>query len=330
MNLLTLAKVREVLWAQGPNPVVYVSATQVQKDAFDVRLNQVVERYLSDMKPALLYRRVQVPVYNNSITLPRYLQSLLGVRPVNQNGCACSPLPIWTRFHEFAQTGCGSGLYGYWGGYAGQGGVAPTSETCQTFRDPTTVFRLKVTSTENGGTISFIGGYDTDWNEYFDDVDLSIVDGGSSTTTRQWPIGSMPRIHKDVTVGGVSLYAVDEDDAETLIAVYAPAETDPAYQRFSFPCFNGQVTVARILSRLTYVELVEDSDIVIPSRFGALKLGLMALNYEDRNDKTRADKYWADGMVIIDRDKQEFEGDAAIPLIDSAPGFACSNVPNII
>jgi hypothetical protein len=325
MNLLTLSSARSALWDYGNSQVPLVSASVAQIADFNARLNQVVERYLSDMKPALLYRRVQVPIYNHTVTLPRGLQSLLGIMPVNQNNCACSPLAIYTRFHEFAQLGaasmCGAGC---------NGGAFPVSETVQSFREPESTFRLKVTSTANGGTISFIGGYDTDWNEYFDSVSVSIIDGGSDITTREWPAGSMPRISKSATTAGVLLYSVDADDEETLIAVYAPSETDPAYQRFQLPCYPDNIQVARILSRLTFVEMSDDKDIVIPSRLGVLKLGLMALNYEDRNDFERADGYWSRGLKMIDNDKQEFEGDAAIPLVDAVPGFGCSDVPNIV
>lgn len=327
MNLLTLGTVREALWGSGPGLNPYATRTADDIAAFDEAINQVIEVYMRRVKPAMLYRRFQLPIYDDMITLPRGLQSLLGIKLVNENNCACGSLALYTRFHEFAQMGAGCGLLG---SGCGNGPVSPISETAQTFRDPQSTFTLRVKSTVTAGTIEFIGGYDTDWNEYFDSVSLSITNG-EATTTREWPAGSFPRIHKDETTVGVELYSVDSDGEETLLAVYAPSETDPAYQRFSVPCQRPSTfQYARILSRLTYERVSADTDIVFPNQKKALKMGLLALNYEDKNDKARADEYWSDGLAAIDYDKDEFEGDAAIPLIDAVPGFGASNVLNVV
>lgn len=327
MNLLTLSAVRQALWPQGPGQNSYVNRTADDVALFDEAINQVMEWYMRKVKPAMLYRRFQLPIYDDMITLPRGLQSLLGIKLVNENNCACGALALYTRFHEFAQMGAGCGLLG---SGCGNGAVSPISETAQTFRDPQSTFTLRVKSTVTAGTIEFIGGYDTDWNEYFDSVSLSITNG-ESTTTREWPAGSFPRVHKDETTVGVELYSVDSDGEETLLAVYAPSETDPAYQRFSIPCNRPSgLSYARILSRLTYERISADTDIVFPNQKAALKYGLLALNYEDKNDKDRANEYWADGLAAIDLDKDEFEGDAAIPLIDAVPGFGASNVLNVV
>lgn len=324
MNLLTLLSARRQLWQQGNSTVALSVATQAQIDAFNERLSQVSDRFMGQMKPAMLYRRVQVPIYDQSVTLPRGLQSLLGIKPVNDNNCACSPLAMYTRFHEFAQLGAGNGMWGCGCG----AGVFPIADTAQTFRDPQPGFTLRVTSTATLGTVEFIGGYDPDWNEYFHSETVNIING-SVTTTRQW--GGMPRIVKSETAVAAQLYSVDTTSSTaTLIAVYAPSETNPAYQRYSLPHFPSNVNVARILSRLTFEPLTEDTDIVIPNRVGALKMGLIALNYEDKNQGETADDYWARGLHIIDLDKQEYEGDAEIPLIDAAPGFGCGNIPNVI
>lgn len=325
MNLLTYDAARTLLWNYAEIGVELSQASLAQLEEFRVKLNQVVSRYLDMLKPALTYVRFQVPIYDNYITLPRGCQSLLGIRPVNDQNCACSPLAIYSRFHEFAQTGASTGCFGYW---CAGGGVLPTSETTQTFRDPTPGFTLKITADASGGTMQFFGGYDEDWDEYFDSVQLSIIDG-SDVTTRVW--NSMPRVLKSTTTGAVQLYAVDSTTAEeTLIAVYAPGETAPAYQRYKLPSLPNNIPVARILTRMTFVELTADTDIVFPSNIGALKMGLKALNYEDKDDVEREEERWQKGIRLIELNKQEIEGDAQIPLVDAAYGFGASTVPNII
>lgn len=319
MNLTTLSAARSALWQYGPNPVSYASSTSAQKTAWDARANRVVERYLGMMKPSHTMRRCNVPIYDSAITLPRHLQSLLGLKLVNAENCPCHPLAIYSRFHEFSQVGAGGGCC--------SSGVYPLSETVQTFRDPSAGFRLRAKSTTGAaGSFTLIGGRDTDWDEYFDSVTLAISDG-TTTTSREW--NSMPRIVKPVTTPGVELYSVDDDDEETLIAIYAPAETNPAYQRYRVPeC--GSAVAALVLSRLTYVEATADTDILYPGNLGALQMGLQALNYEDRNDFERSEDYWQRGLRIIDMNKTEFEGDAQIPSINAVPGFGASAVPNVI
>lgn len=103
--LLNLATVRETLWAYGNQTVPYVSASASQKTVVDGRINQVVERFLQEMKPRNTLRRVNVPIINGMITLPRNLETALGVKLVTENNCACSPLLIYSRFHEFAHPG---------------------------------------------------------------------------------------------------------------------------------------------------------------------------------------------------------------------------------
>src|SRR5688572_3572895 len=108
MNQTTLATARSALWEYGRNPVAYASSTAAQKAAWDDRVNQVIERYLGMMKPIHTYRRVNVPIYDDHITLPRQLQGLHGIKLVNSENCPCHPLAVYSRFHEFSQIGYGA------------------------------------------------------------------------------------------------------------------------------------------------------------------------------------------------------------------------------
>jgi hypothetical protein len=319
MDLLTLRQVRERLWVNGlpadGGPSSYRDADDQQISDWNLRLNRVIQTFFEKIVVARTYRTVDVPIYGGQFTLPREVRSALLVTLLGEDDVPCAPVFIYSRFHQFAQccSTCNPGRP-----------VQPLDENAQTFRIPSGNFRLRVTSTEANGVYQLIGGRDTDSDEYFDSVELAITNG-SATTAREW--STLPRFVKPVTNVACEVYSVDDDDAATLIAVHAPGETNPAYQRYSAPQWSEE-PAARVLTRLCYVALSADTDIVYPSSYRALQRGLMALRYDDNGDDERADKAWQDALDAIDSDKQLLEGEAQVPLMRAMPGFGCADMPS--
>jgi len=313
MQLYTLAEMREALWEEGNQTSSYAAATIAEKQQWTDRCNRVVSWFFNKMKPAHTYRRINVPIYDSHITLPRHVQSLLGVRPLDQNGCACAPLYIYSRFHEFAlpvsDCSCCAPA------------AIPATEMAQTFRDPAPGFLLRLKSTATAGTYQFFGGRDTSWNEYFDSSSLNITNG-TVTTAREY--NALPRMLKTANAVGVEVYSVDTTTGEeTLIAVHAPGETSPAYQRYHVPDCGP---ACQILTRLTYVKLVADTDIVIPSDLGAMELGLRALQYRKESNWDGALQLEQEALDLLDGQKQQLEGEAALPSFSSFPGFGAGDI----
>lgn len=320
MQLLTLLETRQTLWSFANQTTAYASATTQEKADADTRINRVIQRFFEQIRPARTYRRIDVPIYNNQITLPRDTESLLGVKIVNSDNVSFSPLYIYSRFHEFAETD-------FWWPTSGSPVARPLTELAQTFIDPDAGFYLRSKATAGSGTnYTLFGGTDTTDNELFDSVTLAITNG-TNTTTRQW--NTLPRIVKDSTTVGVQLYAVDGSGTETLIAIHAPGETTPAYQRYQIPV-TSDGDIARVLTRLCYVRLVADTDIVFPSSLGAIQHGLQALQYEEVNDVNNAESAWQKALALIDTGKELLEGEAEIPSLRAQPGFACSGIPNLL
>lgn len=319
MNLFTLSDLRPILWKYSPiDKIPYPQATQAMKDKFDGYINQVCERLLGRMKPRYTMRRVNVPVYDGSLTVPRELDGIDGIEMVTEDNCPCHPLQIYSRFHEWAHpTGC-----------CCSGIVFVLSDMVQVFRDPSPGdegFYLRVKATEETqSTMTFYGGYNTDWDQMFGSTELDII-SGTTTTTQAWT--SMPRVQKPVTEAMVELYSVDvATDEETLLAVYAPGERIPAYKRYKVPDWNG-FPLARIFGKLAFNEVTADSDIPIPNNIGALKAGLQALSYEDAADMERSDMLWARALSILDEERAEAE-DAELPSFRVADDFGCGNIPS--
>lgn len=317
MALLTLAMVREKLWTFCDQKVPFVLATATQKADADFRINQVVERFLTDGKYRNTLRRITLPIVDEYITLPRELGTILGIKLKTDSGC-CYVSQIYSKFHEFAHPTnmcCSDGTY-------------PISETAQTFLVPTAPFTLRVKSTVAAGTISFYGGWDTNDDEYFGADIVSITNGTANGTRTYNSLPPTGGIQKSVTTVPVELYSVT-GGVETLIAVYGPYEEVPAYKKYKVPdC--AQFTSALVLGKLAYVPAVLDSDIIVPGVWGALRMGLKALKDEETDEDDHAAQNWATAYQILNGDLAELEGDNELPVFKTQGEFGCENIPNFV
>lgn len=318
--LLTLAEVREKFWTFCNQTVAYASRTQAQEDDATFRINQVCERFITDGKWKWTMRRIVIPIYDGYVTLPRELETALGLKLVTTSGCCCIS-QIYTRFHEFAHMHtdcCSTGTY-------------PISESATTFITPDAPFTLRVKSTVTAGkNITFYGGYDENDDEFFGGDTVAITNGTTNGTRTYNVMPPTGGVQKEVTTVPVELYAVDSAGAETLIAVYAPYETVPAYKKYRVPDWNSTFTSVLVLGKLAYVPVVNDYDIVIPSHWGALKLGLKALRSEDTEEDESADADWARAFDRLNAQVTEAEGDNEFPVFKVSSEFGCEGIINVV
>lgn len=318
--LLTLADVRSLLWEYAPAgadglKVPLSSASTDEKAYWAGKLNQVQERLMNKGVWSGGWVSVKnVPIYNNTITVPRRFGTCAGV-----NLC-CGPRPIYSRFWKFTESArtveCSNG-------------VTPINDQAQTFITPTADFKLRIKSStvaDNTKLVTLFGGVDGDDAEIFTSTTLTITSGSPATTSQVYSV--LPRISKVVTVGQVDLYAVDNDTGdETLIATYAPYETLPAYKQYEIENV-GDETSADCLCTLAYVPASADTDIITPGVLGGLKHGLKALTYEDTSDD-RQDTEWARAEKALDEAKDSDDG-FTIPTFRFDPNFGAGSVYNVM
>jgi hypothetical protein len=85
---------------------------------------------------------------------------------------------------------------------------------------------------------------------------------------------------------------------------------------------------------------VADNDPIIPGNLGALKLGMMSLQFEDRNDPKNAALYmgpndpeenpgafWG-AVDLLNADLDQFRGDSVIPAVQFVPEFGAGRILN--
>ncbi len=284
--VLTLGQARPILWPYASN-VPFSTASTDDIAAFDATLNRLCERLILEGKWRGCFSKVTLNTHGSLLTLPRNLASCLGVDPLSSDSNQCGfPLNIYSRWHEWAVNGLG--LTSASINSCLIRGVVPVSDQAQTFVDPVGTFLLRAKSTAPSAGLTLIGGADENGAAIAGHTHLSVLNG-TTTTTQQFTV--MPFIEKAISQQYVELYSVDIlSSVETLLCVYAPSETVPAYKRYSIPnAADGDGFVC--LCKIAFVPMIVDSDLVIPPVMDALILGLMSFQYRDKNDPERSALY---------------------------------------
>lgn len=340
MPALTLKQARDMLWNQA-SPDIQATATAAQKLAVDTLLNQVSERCLTQGKPRGTIQTAQIAIYDNQITLPRGLETMLGWKTISGGVATCwgGPRQIFNRWFQFTSTQypanypfyCDPGLYDQGDGFVTfrelplAGKVRITTTTTET---TTTAFNVRGLSSGSavytGTGASRIEG---------ENLTVPLVSGNSATSTTSFDAGnSLYLIFKPQTNGVVTFWLVpDNGSAVVQIGYYAPGETVPNYRRYNFPsATQQQIELIEMIAKRNYVPAVADNDYMIPSNIGALKMGLLALNFETAADQGRADTYWERCFGMLDGERQEFDGDSAVGAMEWIGDYGAGSIANTL
>ncbi len=346
---LTLATARQALWKYSPGAlgtaVDYASRTQADSDAVDNAINQTVERFLTLGKWRGDTGRARFRVFDNQITLPSTISCVLGATPVRDvnadaDGVGIGPYSIYSIYHEFLRSGQGNPSPSCMRALIDLGDGFPT------FIDPGGEFYLKAYSstTETAKTILF-KGLDSNSAQIYtagvEGVSLSLTTSPGHTTTQAFTrIASWEK--NATTTGVVRVVAVDTTSGEeTLLVVIPPGKLNSDYHRYRVPDADWGDTIECLCKR-AYVPAVADNDPISPGNLGALKLGMMALQFEDRNDSANAAKFWGPNepenhpgafwgaIDLLNAELNQFQGDAVTPAIQFAPSFGAGLIPAIL
>jgi hypothetical protein len=208
-------------------------------------------------------------------------------------------------------------------------GLRLVDENAQTFIVPSGTFTLRAVATEVNATgLTLIGGFDQNAKELFGEITLPLINGvanGSQQYTK------LPHIEKAVTSNAVLLYAVDTTTAvATLIGSYAPGETLPTYRQYNVAGITSSTSdppVVSAICKLGFVAAVSANDIIVPGMIGALKLGLMAIQYEDKTDPANAKIYMGNAIALLDAELEELQS-AEQPLFAVSENFGAGSIHN--
>ena len=119
------------------------------------------------------------------------------------------------------------------------------------------------------------------------------------------PVRDIERVAKPRTAGFVSLYSYDEATHQMyFLSKYHPQETNPRYRRYRITSPDyvlGSSVYA--LCELGYVPLESLDDVLIVQNLDALKMMVMAIEFENERDFKSAKAYEADAYRLIEEQR---------------------------
>lgn len=342
--LLTLAQARVLLW-QYASQVDPASATAADNAQVNGVINQVCERFLTNAKVKGSIQNYVFPVLDNYVTLPANVVTILQANLVNTNGTTGFTYKIFNRwnasgaFSQYGQgTPCGATNVGIGNSILGSTWTPRLFDVGNGFTGyrpgltGTYTIRATTTTTEPGTATILLQGIDQNGNTIqsgtnTNGVSLTIPAGGSATTSQQFTQLSY-WAKSVVTNGNIALSAVDTTSGVvTPFALIVPGNLTSNFRRYYAPDNKADNTDTILAScKHDYVPAIADTDPIIPSNVGALKLGMIALQCEDKFDFERSDKNMARALDLLDQDRQEFDGDSAIAPLQFVGDYAAGSI----
>jgi hypothetical protein len=264
-------------------------------------INRFLERVISEGKWTGTVVQALITAYedvneNKFITLPRHLETCLRGGQLGYKTRA-----VQSEWYQYLPQGRGirKSDQAYFGPLQDMG------EGFVTFRDIETPSQLTLSSseTECAGSYIWIRGKDINGNKIYSAVDGERVEGirldlGEGTETTTETFSEIYSVEKTPTTGIVTLAA-----GATTLAKYEAGERVISYRRYRVD--KNWDNVQGIFKR-RHVWALSDNDPLFPDSLEAIKLGLMALNAEDKSDVERSQYYMDRAILLLNAELKEY------------------------
>lgn len=307
MQLLALKVARQFLWDLCSG-LAYDETNASEVANVNNKINLASLAFFSEASFRGTLQRAVVTAYDNQITSPRELQTVLAAK--TDSGCRSARVnPIWYEFLS--------------GSFAcDTRGLNDLGEGFCTFRDIPDDLPIVVRSNEDSGTGAIITFVVTnvDGTAQFD-VPLNVP----ATQVNTPLTGKIIRISKPVTAGRIEIYYL-QNGVETLCGMLKPSETDANYRRYRVA--TGITSVDAMWKRC-WLPALSDIEPVVPNNLLALGEMILALQYRSQNDRERYKDAKAEAISIADKDRQQFDGDNQTPIFQVTRGFGAADIPRI-
>lgn len=263
-------------------------------------INRVINRFFAEGKWIGTITQALVTAYtdaddNKFITLPRHLETCIRGGKLGYRTRA-----VVNQWFQYLPQG--RGIRDPQDNYFGP--IEDMGEGFVTFRDLLTPAQLVVGSdkTECTGSYIWIRGKDQNGDKIYSTVDGSVIEGirldladGTQTTTQTF--SDIYAVEKVPTDGNVTITNGTDD-----LAIYEPGERSISYRRYRVD--KDWDSVQGIFKR-QFVWAVSDNDPIFPPSLEAIKLGLMALNAEEKADVERGQYYMDKAIQFLNNELKE-------------------------
>ena len=315
------------------------------------RINQATRRIMNrPRKPVHVERVIRFFTDKDTITLPREVEKILHYTMDTR------PAPAFSQAYEFVSGGWGElGCSGCIGGkflvdrgnhYSTMFDLPSMAWAEDNNCEPEfSAFKLVAFSTDEddkGRELIVYGrnsknevlgspqpGLRLTINHWQDGVEGELFMGMTSLpqdtfVTSSTDVRDVERVAKPKTEGFVSLYTYDPVTYQMyFLAKYHPQETNPRYRRYRITSpdyVNGASIYA--LCELGYTPLTHEDDILIVQNMDALKMMVMAIEFENEREFQAAKAYEADAYRLIeDQRTSERQHDYNLIQMDQAFGL---------
>lgn len=302
MSNLTLGLAIERL----PSSVVPV-ADPPDLEGFDAQgelrnnINRVLERFYAEGKFDGTIQQATISAYedangNKFITLPRHLETCL-----RGGKAGYKSRSIQSEWYQYLPNGRGIRK----SDQAYHGAIQDMGEGFVTFRDILTPSQLTLSSsqTEDAGAFIVIRGKDADGNKIYSTVEGAVIEGirldlaGGTQTTAQ-TFSEIYSVEKEITKGVITLSV-----GATTLATYEQGERAISYRRYIVDKdWDG---IQGIFKR-RHCWAISDNDPLFPDSLEAIKLGLMAINAEEKGDVERGQYYMDRAILLLNAELKEY------------------------
>ncbi len=254
------------------------------------------------------YEEVQFSGLNEVgyLTLPREYISILGI--VGN----LAPVPVYPQFHQYSLL-----AFGYqiptqmtMAGVLDQGDGFPSQFSIESVGLPG-VLRIEITDPADAGKVIRIYGLDGDGKPIYNTSVAGAQGVGIATV--------YPTVDTSISVSVLQSLMTDNifqsrwklhvvnAGIPVQIGEYEPGDKRPRFRRYTCGPVNAQTTI-RAACRRRFVPVMFDTDWVIPSHIGALKLGFAALNMEEGQRFDLAKPNWDNGYALLQNHMKSFRG----------------------
>jgi hypothetical protein len=264
-------------------------------------INRVLERFYAEGKWTGLVQQATITAYedandNKFITLPRHLETCLRGGKAGYKTTA-----VQSEWYQYLPQGRGIRK----ADQAYSGPLQDIGEGFVTFRDLATPSQLTLSSneTECAGSYIWIRGKDANGDKIYSTVDGDRVEGirldlGDGTQTTSQTFKEVYGVEKTPTTGVISLSA-----GATTLAKYEAGERAINYRRYIVD--RNWDAVQGIFKR-KHCWAISDNDPLYPDSLEAIKLGLMAINAEEKADVERGQYYMDRAILLLNAELKEY------------------------
>jgi hypothetical protein len=264
-------------------------------------INRFLERVLSEGKWTGTIVQALITAHedingNKFITLPRHLETCLRGGQLGYKTRA-----VQSEWYQYLPQGRGirKSDESYFGPLQDMG------EGFVTFRDVEIPSQLTLSSseTECSGSYIWIRGKDANGDKIFSEIDGERVEGirldlGNGVQTTSETFAEIYSVEKTPTTGLISLSA-----GSVTLAQYEAGERSISYRRYLVD--RNWEAVQGVFKR-RHVWAISDNDPLFPDNLEAIKLGLMALNAEDKSDVERGQYYMDRAILLLNAELKEY------------------------